>query len=512
MSMVFPTWLLQMYLSGAWVTLNADVRADQPITCQYGISGSTPADRVADTGVLAFALNNSARNSAATLGYYSPLKATKRAGYDFNVPVRWKLTYGSDSRYKFLGKLSDIVPNPGQYDDRLVPCRALDWMDEAATLDLPDLDVQIGKRGDELVATILDALDADDQPTARSLETSIETYAIALDAAATGQKPKVREVFNQIALSGLEYIYIKGDATTGGVLMQENRHHRALNPTIEVTLLDTMIERQGFVTPGSRDDIYSTVQVFVKPSRIDAAATTVLFSLQTASTLVQPGDVLDTIFGPYRDPSNNDQIGGTAQVAPVATTDYLMNSVADGSGVNLTANFTVTASTTGLGVRFTIVNTGAVAGYITKLQLRGKGIYRYSAVVEVAVPNAYGSRAFQIDMPFQNDLNVGTDVATFLSQILATPFAHISSVLFLANRTATLMGHAIVREPGDRIAVTETVTGLDDQFTINSVLLELLPGGQLYCTWGLEPATANQYWLWGVAGSSEWGVTTLYAF
>lgn len=495
-----------------WFDMLDDVRGQAPLVCEYGIQGSTPTDRVASTGRLEFALNNSVRNSGGILGYYSPLHSDKRAGFDFNIPVRYKLTSGGQVAYKFRGSLADILPTAGIADERLVACVALDWMDDAARFDLPDLPAQITKRPDELITTILDALPVADQPVARDIETGSETYGVALDGGATGSRPKVREVLNQIALSELGKIYLKGDPLTGGVFTFTNRQHPSLNQTLLVTLTDAEIDRAGIVVPGSRDEIYSTVQVFVKPTRIDASATTVLHALQTTTTLVQPGETNDTIFGPYRDPVNNDQIGGTATVDPAATTDYLMNTLADGTGSDLTASFLVTASRTGLGVRYTITNTGATPGYVTKLQVRGKGIYRYEAMIEVATPTAFGNRVFAYDMAYQNNTNVGADVANYLASVLATPFAHVQSVRFLANKSAALMQAAIVGEPGDRIALSEIVTGVDGLFTINSVRLEQPIGSLLWCTWGLEPASATKFWFLGMAGASELGETTVLGF
>ncbi len=507
MSVVYATWVLQFYLGGSWVTVSTDVRASTAIVCSYGIQGGTPNDRVASAGSLTFSLNNSEYNSTSTLGLYSLLNAAKRSHYDLNVPVRWVLTYGADTQYKFLGTLYDAVPTAGRYADRLVSCQAVDWMDDAADIDLPDLATQFSRRSDQLVTTVLDALTT--QPTARSIETGLETYEIALDGGASGSKPKVREVLNQICLSEGGYAYVKGDATQGGTFSFENRHHRAANPTVMLTLTASDIEPGGLIAPGSRSQVYRTVRVYWYPTRTDAAATTVLFSLHTTSTLIQPGATNNTIFGPYRDPTNTDLIGGTSQVAPVATTDYTMNSSPDGLGSDLTSDFTVSASYTGLGVRYTITNNGGTAGYVTKLQARGKGVYRFEALAEVTVPGAYGDQVFEYYMPFQNDGNVAADMATHLANILATPFANVTAVTFRANRSATLMQSAIVREPGDRIAITEPVTGVDHEFTINRPRLEMQPGGVLFCTWGLEPADTNHYWLLGVDGSSNVGVSTV---
>jgi len=507
---VTPTSVVQMYLGGGWTTVSTDVRTAVQIVADYGIKGTTANDRIGNGGTLDYGLDNSASNSAATVGYYSLLHASKRTGFDLNIPVRWQLSYLGSSAYKFYGKLFSAIPTPGVKGERLTVCQATDWMDDALDIDLPDLATQFNQSSSQLVTTILDALTT--QPVARSIESGLETYAIALDGGATGSRPKVREVLNDICLSEFGYCYIKGDPTTGGVFQFENRHHRAANPTVQITLSDTEIEVGGLSVPGSRDQVYRSVRVYWYPTRTDTAATTILFSLQTTSTLIQPGETNDTIFGPYRDPTNADIIGATAQVAPVATTDYTFNAAENGSGTDLTADFTVTASYTGLGVRYTITNNGATAGYITKLQARGKGIYRYEAYAEVTVAGSYGDQVFEFWMPLQNDGNVAADVAEHLASILATPFAHAPFARFNANRSATLMAAAILREPGDRIAVTETVTGLSHQFTINSVRLELQAGNILDCTWGLEPADAQHYWLLEVAGSSELDVSTYIGF
>lgn len=506
------SWGIEMELDGpgnGWTDVSDDVRAQEALVCEYGIHGSEPMDRVGSTGKLSFALDNSEGNSAATLGYYSPLHLAKRAGFDYNAGVRFWIGYHADKQYKHLGSLADIVPTPGRYGARLTRCQALDWMDDAARITVPDLGAQTDARADEIVTNILAALTT--QPAAQDIETGIETFAWTLDGG-TGQQQKVREELQKLCLSEFGYAYIKGDATQGGTFQFEARRHRSSKATTYLTFSDDMA-RDGLAVVGGRDNVYRTVQVIVHPTRVDAAATTVLFSLQTTSAEVRPGQTLDTIFGPYRDPDTHEACGGTAMVAPVATTDYTMNSAQDGSGTDLTANFSVSASYTGQGVRYSITNNGATAGYITLLQARGKGVYRTTALVERTVTGSYGDRVLTLDLPYQSNVNTGTDIANYLATLLSSPSARVQSVKFLANRSDDFMLAAITREPGDRIAITETVTGLDGSlFTINSVRLELRPGGILWCTWGLEPALVTQNWLLGTAGAGELGSTTVLGF
>jgi len=504
-------WGIELELSGAgggWTDVSADVRGQQPIVCEYGITGNTPTDRIGSTGKLSFALNNAASNSGARLGYYSPLHASKRAGFDYNIGVRFWLGYHSAKVYKHLGKLADILPTPGAYGDRLVRCQSLDWMDDAARVYVPDLAAASAQRSDQLVTAILDAMTT--QPAARAIETGIETFAWGLDGG-TGQQQRVREELNKLALSEWGYAYIKGDSTQGGTLAFENRRHRSLNPTTYLTFADDMA-RDGLAMMGSRDDVYRTIAITAHPTTVDAAAT-VLFALNTTTTYVRAGETIDTIFGPYRNPATNAPCGGTAMVSPVSGTDYTMNAASDGTGSDLTANFTVTASYTGQGVRYTIVNTGGTAGYITKLQARGKGVYRSSALVQKTVSGSYGDRVLEIDLPYQSNINTAADIATYLATLLSTPAARVRSVKFLASKNATFLAAAVEREPGDRIAITETVSGLSAAaFTINAVRLELQPGGLLWCTWELEPAIVTAQWLMGTAGASEIDVTSTFGF
>jgi hypothetical protein len=131
------------------------------------------------------------------------------------------------------------------------------------------------------------------------------------------------------------------------------------------------------------------------------------------------------------------------------------------------------------------------------------------------VDSTYGQRIAQLEMPLQSDVNVGTDAASYLAARLARPMARVSSVSFVANASPEKMEAALLREPGDRVAVTEDMTGLvGDEFIITGVRWEIRPGvlNTLWCTWALEPADTQRYWLMGIPGASEIGVSTVAGY
>lgn len=499
---------------GGMVVVDDDVVVE-PIICEYGIRTNDPSDRVAGAGELHWALDNSEYNSGDQLGWYALFNANRRTAFDFNVAVQLALSCpevnGGIPYYKFYGKLAEAPATPGVYGERLTRCIAYDIFDDFGKIDEPEIDVQVNKRSDEIVTTLFDAMTT--QPLARDIETGSDILSFALDGG-TGQKLKVRERIQQVCLSEVGACYPIGSPIQPGTVRLESRQHRSRNPDVLFTLDDSGIIE--LPVPASRADLYSKIEVTVYPTNdVSTATPIVLYSLQTTQIAVQPGETNDSIFGPYRDPVSNDQIGGltSSMTDPVAFTDYLMNTEPNGTGSDLTPNFTVTTSRTGLGVRFSITNHGSQVAYVTRLQQQGIPIYRFEALITRPLATTYGERVLEFVMPFQNNLNVGKDAADFFGTIHSQRIGRPPWVRFLANDSAAFMEAALVREPGDRIKLSEEVTGLDEaEFTINGCRYELYPGGLLWCTWFLEPALSQDFWLIGVADASNIGVSTVPGF
>ena len=60
----------------------------------------------------------------------------------------------------------------------------------------------------------------------------------------------------------------------------------------------------------------------------------------------------------------------------------------------------------------------------------------------------------------------------------------------------------------DRVTISEAQTGISGDYHIQGVRLSLGPGVAAALRWWLAPADPNAYWVLGVAGASELGVTT----
>jgi hypothetical protein len=275
----------------------------------------------------------------------------------------------------------------------------------------------------------------------------------------------------------------------------------------------------------SRDDIISRLQVVTHPKRKDTSDQ-VLFTLRdttvsTDSTIsIGAGETKDTLVCPYTDPADrNHRIGGTSMVNPVATTDYLLNASADGSGTDLTANLSVSVTFAANAAFVSLTNTGGASGFVTFLQLRGRGIYDEQGVISEATSSTaeddFGEQAITYDMPYQSDPDVGAGASRYFLALLESQAVNLDApMVFAANSSSTLMTQALVREPGDRIGLAEAATGLTTTtgFFIQSCEGELAEGGILTMGWGLTPASYQAFWLVGVAGSSELDQTTRVGF
>ena len=495
------------YLGSTWTSIT-DVVISGGLNLTYGISGSGPADRVASTGTMTFALDNSTSNSAGLLGYYSPNNANKRSGFELGIGVRLAITYGGITYYKWRGFLTSIEPMGGIKRERVTNCVAVDYMDDAASSLLNQVALQINKRSDEVFTAVYNNL-ARPAP-ATSIGTGVSTFAYALDNV-QDESTTVLSAFQTIAASEVGFIYTKGDTTQGSTLVFENRTARQASAS-SATISDDMIE---MTANRSMKELLNQIKVTTYPRQVDAAATTVLYNLSNANTTVASGATL-TIDAAYTDPNQKAaRVGGTAMFTPVATTDYTMNTLADGTGTNLTASFTVTPTFGANSAKLIIVNSSGSNGFITFLQLRGKGIYTYDPTISTSQDTAsqylYGINALSYDMPYQDTLTVGQSAADYFKYVYKNPLTYLQDITIDADASATMMGYALAREISDRITVSETVTGLSAEYFINAVNLSITANNQIAATWTLAPS-AGVVWLLGTVGSSELGSTTVLGF
>ncbi len=492
-------------LTGSWVDVTNDVIISNNVTAQYGIRGSGANDRVASTGTLTFQLDNSVNNSGGVVGYYSPNNVNVRSGFNLGIGVRLSITFGGYTYYKWSGFLNSIEPLGGVKRQRVTNCIALDWMDTAASAKLSQVALQINKRSDEVFTAVYNNL-ARPAPSVTT-GTGASTFAFALDNV-QDESTTVLSAFQTIAASEVGFIYVKGNTTLGGELVFENRTARQVTSS-SATINNDMLEMS---TSRSIKDLMNDIKVETFPRLVDAASTSVLYLLQNANTSITGGATL-SIDASYTDPNQKaSRVGGTAMVTPVAFVDYLMNTQADGSGSDLTASLSIVETFGANSAKLVLTNNSSQTGFLTLLKLRGKGIYTYdhtiSSSIDASSQYDYGINTLSYSMPYEDTLTVGQNAADYFLSLYKDPLTYMSDITIDGNMSSQFMTYIGALEPSSRITVTETVTGLNNDYFINGVDLVISAGNHVRATYTLVPAFTN---LW-ILGTSTLGVDTVLGF
>ena len=558
MPTVTPTVSLNVYFSGIGSS-STDIAADvmlgvAPLRGTYGIGGSGPLARIAQTGVLTFALNNSVSNSGGVQGYYSPGHVDARANWDLGLIISVTFSYSGTNYIKFIGTLSSIKPDAGAYQRQAVLCTVVDWMDEAARSKVKAIAVQTGQRSDQLVSTIVSNA-VGRQPIATSYQTGKSTFDYALDNLRDNSTTVMRAL-SDVVMSEMGYLYVKGTTDAagakGGQLVFENRETRPIKGDADHTFSNDMVR---FDVQRSRADIINRTYVSVHPRTLDTVATTLWELTSTEVVPVVPALSTTTIVAEFTESLINGvnfggssvttargkQVATTNLTTPSSGTDWIANSAADGSGSNLTSSVTVSIATTAANTAtLTLVNAGAADAYLTTLQLRGIALRDETVTTSTASDSTsitdYGEQDIRINMPYESSPYNSLGVAEWVTGANASPRFLVRSLEVVGNTSGAMLIQALVREPGDKIGVDELVTGISNRtawllgtagsseldetayldfnpasgdFFINGVQFDLSPGNILRVRWNLAPAQQQRFWILQQAGASELGTTTV---
>lgn len=314
------------------------------------------------------------------------------------VRIRVRPLDGSILYPLFYGTISNIVPMGTR--DKTVNIYVNDRLDFLRNA-TSRVAMQEGITPGEAIGLILDAAGWK-AVWGRDLDTSVETIDYFWSS---GSRKAISEI-QDLANSFLGYFFCDArgrarfiDRTTVGDLAAEYSQ-------------DELLKDIGNPQPYEVKRDVTILKVHPRAQ----AATGVLWELIGTAPSVQTGaNNPFTIFTPYT--YANAPAPAVNVITPVATTDFLVNSQADGGGSNLTGSCTVTITDFGDNAKLVLTNTSGTLGYITKLQIRGDAIYETNAA-DVTYPtdlaDAESLRELVFDLKWQQDFNVAVDIVSVL--------------------------------------------------------------------------------------------------
>lgn len=261
--------------------------------------------------------------------------------------------------------------------------------------------------------------------------------------------------------------------------------------------------------PQPWENQFNVTKVTIHPR--NAASVGTIYQLLGNVPPVQPGAANKLVmFLNYS--YNNVQGPAKNVITPVATTDYLMNSQANGLGTNKTANCSVVFTDLGSRGLIEITNNDASTVYITLLKVRGEAIYAVDSA-DVTYPTDLSTvsqkHQFTLDLNWQQDINNAISFAGVLGPWLSTN--HPFPIIRIDNRPALQYG-----------------VDLFDVVTLDSPYLGI--GGNAFRIGGIQHKTvgpencqrvltdlylepyiaADDFWTWDT--SSDFGVTTIFGY
>jgi hypothetical protein len=529
MTPIFQTVKIYAYISSAWVDITSDVVWDQKINLSWGMSDNNPLTLMASTGNMSFYLNNTTKK-------YSP-QASNFCGLDKGTKIKLTLTYGSYSR-NFVYYVNGITPDSGTFNRRFVSVTCVDYFDQLPRYTIKNPAIQLNKRADQLI-TIIDG-NLPSAAAAKDYDTGVYTFPYGEDTV-TNRTFALSEI-TKIVSSEFGRFYLTKDRTNGETLVFENCHARNglreldTVPEIVTDVLGTEDGKYIMTEDGKYiglEDLhigasfdrsmvsmdapyggtlinYSTLTAY--PRKVDTIDQ-ILFALNNPITIA-PGNTI-VIKGSYINPSGGAPISAdsSSMIAPVATTDYMMNDAIDGSGTDLTANLTIVSAPYGTeGFTHTVKNTSSTVAYITKYNTRGHGIYLTQSVQSIAQNDTsqtkYGNQEATFDQKYQTTLDAGKIEMDRVVDFNKNPTQSINKIVFYANRSEKLMMSALYLDIGSLIEIKEAQTNTEGWYYIDGIEITIKPGGVVMYSFLLKQAFSLLSGLTLLAVQFGGGVTT----
>lgn len=479
------SWAIEMYLSGSWVDVSADVLRRDPIEGDEGINGIGPNYHIAGSGSLSFYLDNGESNSAGLLGYYAPGHTNCRTGFARGAAVRVKFTYGARIEY-FKYYITMINATPGQFRERKTHVVAADYMYKLSLMKLKGVNVQVNQRPDQVVDTVIGSLA--EPPEIESYQTEpFTTFEYALHGE-KDEKSTIMNVLTKVVSSSGGYIFKKSDATKGETLVYEHRlarYDRAVLAAFDNDMSSISVEWND-------EDVIDGVRLTYNPGRVDETDV-VLGSIPDEITLAA-GETRKIELR-LRDPNGlATRVSAISYADLVAGTDYKFSSVSGDGGSDLNASLGITPNTDSSNVFSAIVaNNSSVTGYLNLFQKRGKAIYLYESLdVLAGVDTPVNELSYE--MPYVANYYVAVSFCDMLeTRGSDTTSPRVGEVGFYADASDTMMGWFLDGVPGQPFTTTETATGLSTKKFFIQFRKFKIHKGILWVEWLGEPAETITY-------------------
>ena len=502
--------ITEYYNGSAWVDITAYVVGD--IKGNNGLGGWKPDQRVAILGILNITLNNKSK-IFSPMGGDAVRGLSTLTGFNQGAKIRIRGPFNGRNDVIWTGRIMTIDSDDLNWGNEQVRLMAVDFMQIPVNYPMKGATIALNQRIDEAMVLILARLSV--QPE----DTDFDEGSFVFPAVFNNVQRKTMALseFTKLANSELGYIYNKQDGTlrvenflarqgwreldqvwiassTDSFLLLEDGGFLLLEDGGKLILDEGSYEDAAIHADAERYNIFLGEDSLLNASIIRAhpvitdTSLKVLYKLGTP--LFIPSGKTAEFSAHYTDPSGLSQVSGTNMQTPTATTDYLANTAADGSGTNKTADVVVTATYFGDTVYYSIANNANAGVYMTLLQARGYGIYYGNSIESVKDDDisqaAYGYAPFQFDQKYQKDTYLADMYGLAVIEEYKTPKSRITNMKFLANLNKNHMMSFLLLTIGSLILGTEDRSNISNHYYITDRAFTIKQGGIINVEYGVK--------------------------
>jgi hypothetical protein len=484
---VYPNTVTIEYYNGIqWVDISSYVVSDLK-----GNQGFEDVfDRVAYLGLLELQLDNRG-------GLFMPMGGDAirglptLTGFNKGAKIRVSVTISTHDKVVWIGRIDSLDADDGIWEEQRVRLLAVDWFDVASRFPMKGSDILLEKNINEAMESLLARMSI--QPEDTDIDTGTTTFPAVFED--VKDKTKAIAEINKLTLSELGFTYLLSDGTLRVEDSSARKGTRALD-RVPLYALENLLLLDGddfFLLDGDtlllneteeaqltlsaekleivlKNAVINRGDVRAYPVRTDTSLVNVF---RLGSPIYIPAGQTVNFTGHYTNPNGGDNIQATNQQLPVATTDYLMNDLPDGTGNNITSSLAVTAVYYGDVVEYSLTNFHtAYDGYVTQLNARGYGVYYDSPISAVYEDeesiNAQGEIVFDIDQKYKRDLWDASVLAKSTVEEYKNPKLRITSAKFNANINESHMMAFLYLDIGSLISIYENKSGITKHYYILS--------------------------------------------
>jgi hypothetical protein len=500
---IYPTFKTYIDLDGDDIPeTDISARVVSDIKGKTGTPNNKESDRIANAGNVDFDIENKD-------GAYTGLELVGRV-------VSIHLEYEGRNKQVFTGRIHhEIGMDSGEILPLHLKVDVRDWMNTANNTQFSNLQVETNRTSSEALVLLLDALN--NPPAGTNFDDGTEFFPNMFDG--SSDNAKTYSELDKIAKSELGLLYLQYRVREfGEVLRFENKYSRTSNRAISRiparVINPPLLKKRndgniGYLkyhgnggTSGrikvhkGQDASFSYIHkdadwrigrnlinkfTVTNVFRLTDAAPVLLYKLQYPVKIGATERL--TFNGTFTDPN-----GGTVIQAVETTPDnWTANASSDGLGVDLTVNIQVNYAAWSNNFELTFRNDGP-AGYITNVEIWGKGIYKYN-------PNKMieENEQSQIDLMLEVSDNLTREYSSDLvsSRVFARravglysfPRRELLSVSYDGNISEKLLMAFMYLDQGAKVNISEIYPEYDGDYYIQGIAFNLRLNGHVGFTW-----------------------------